>query len=87
LAEIDDAVSVMQGAMEEASQSILGGFVVRTEAKVFTDRFEDPRGESTWRLVCELLERCRPEQEQGSLWGTAGLRTVYNAEGGAQCTT
>jgi len=70
LSGFEDAVSTMRECMAEASRSVLDGFEIRTEAKVFTDRFEDPRGESTWRLVRELLQKCRPEEEQGLLWGT-----------------
>lgn len=58
--------------MAEASHDILDGFELRTEAKVFTDRFEDPRGMSTWKLVTELLERCRPGAEQFELIGLSG---------------
>jgi hypothetical protein len=52
----------------------LDGFELKSEVKIFTDRYEEPRGESTWRLVTELLERCQPEQEQFHLWEqTAGI--------------
>jgi hypothetical protein len=60
----------MREAMAEASRLILGGFEIRTEAQVFTDRFRDERGAFTWRLVTGLLQECQPEQEQRSLWGT-----------------
>jgi len=60
----------MQAIMAEASRQILGnGFELRTEAKVFTDRLEDPRGLSTWNLVRKLLERCREPEEQFELGG------------------
>jgi DNA polymerase I len=70
LSEIDDAVSTMRHAMAEASRAVLGGFEIRTEAKIFTDRFLEERGAFTWRLVRGLLRECQPEQEQCSLWGT-----------------
>jgi len=70
--EINTAVAAMREAMAEAGKSVLGGFEIRTEAKVFLDRFEDPRGESTWRLVNELLARSRPGPEQYSFLGVAG---------------
>ena len=70
LSGIEDTVSTTRAAMAEASRSILGGFEIRTEATVFTDRFRDERGAFTWRLVRELLRTCQPEQEQCSLWGT-----------------
>jgi DNA polymerase-1 len=72
LARIGEQVSAMQAAMAEASREILDGFELRTEAKVFTDRFEDPRGQSTWKLVTGLLERCRPGEEQFELIGLLG---------------
>jgi DNA polymerase I len=70
LTDIVDNVSTMQEAMAEASRLVLDGFEIRTEAKVFTDRFEDPRGQLMWNLVCELLRKCQPGQEQYVLWGT-----------------
>ena len=72
LARIGEQVSAMQAVMTEASREILDGFELRTEAKVFTDRFEDPRGRSTWKLVTGLLERCRPGEEQFELIGLLG---------------
>jgi DNA polymerase I len=72
LSRIGDRVSAIQAVMAEASRDILDGFELRTEAKVFTDRFEDPRGMSTWKLVTELLERCRPGEEQFELVGLSG---------------
>ena len=69
-ADIDKAVEVQRRAMAEASKAVLGGFEIRTEVKVFADRFADPRGESTWQLVQKLLRECRPEPEQCQLWGT-----------------
>jgi hypothetical protein len=70
VAEIADKVSMMQEAMAEASRVILDGFEIKTAASVFGDgdRYKDVRGESTWRLVRELLGKCQPEQEQYALW-------------------
>jgi DNA polymerase I len=72
LSRINDQVSAMQEVMGDASREILDGFELRTEAKVFTDRFEDARGRSTWKLVTGLLERCRPSEEQLGLIGLYG---------------
>jgi DNA polymerase-1 len=69
-AEIDNAVEVQRRAMAEASREVLGGFEIRTEVKVFTDRFGDPRGESTWQLVQKLLRECRSGPEQCQLFET-----------------
>ena len=54
---IDQAVSDCQAAMREASQVVLNGFEVRTDAKIVTypERYSDPRGERMWELVRGLL--------------------------------
>jgi DNA polymerase-1 len=70
--QINAAVATMRAVMAEAGKAVLAGFEVGTEAKVFLDRFEDPRGESTWLLVNELLARTKPRQEQYSLIEVAG---------------
>jgi DNA polymerase I-like protein with 3'-5' exonuclease and polymerase domains len=55
--EIDDAVADCQRAMREASELVLAGFSLRTEAKVvrFPDRYMDKRGETMWNTVQELI--------------------------------
>ena len=46
-------------AMAKASQAVLGGFTLRTDAKVvtFPARYMDPRGQAMWEQVFELLGR------------------------------
>jgi len=66
--QIHEQVALMRDLMAEASRRVLGGFEVRTEAKIITDRFTDPRGKSTWNLVCELLERCPVPSKQFGLF-------------------
>jgi hypothetical protein len=57
--QIDDVVSRTQAAMKEASELVLPGFPLRTDAKIirYPDRYMDPRGERMWRKVSRLLER------------------------------
>ena len=45
--------------MDEASRAVLGGFTLRTEAKVVRapDRYRDRRGAKFWRLLMGVLDR------------------------------
>jgi len=56
--EIGEVVSRTQEAMQEASEIVLPGFPLRTDAKVVRhpDRFMDPRGQRMWDQVCRLME-------------------------------
>ncbi len=53
---IDEAVAETQAVMRRAGEVVLGGFPLRSEAKVVRHpgRYRDPRGGGMWRLVCEL---------------------------------
>ena len=55
---IDEVVAATQKAMANASKVVLDGFELRSEAKIFAhpDRFMDPRGESMWAKVWEIVE-------------------------------
>jgi hypothetical protein len=55
--EIDEVVVETERAMREASEIVLGGFALRTDAKIvrYPDRYRDPRGECMWRIVMEIL--------------------------------
>jgi hypothetical protein len=55
--EIANAVAATQRAMREASEIVLDGFALRSEAKIFANgsRFVDPRGAETWREVHRSL--------------------------------
>ena len=57
LGEIDVAVADCQRAMREASEAVLAGFPLRTEAKIVRhpDRYTDARGEEMWKAVWELI--------------------------------
>jgi hypothetical protein len=55
--QIDKVVAATQKAMAEASRIVLGGFELRSEAKIFAypDRFTDPRGEGMWTVVSHVV--------------------------------
>jgi DNA polymerase I len=55
---IDEVVVATQKAMADASKLVLGGFELRSEVKIFAhpNRFTDPRGESMWAKVWEIIE-------------------------------
>jgi DNA polymerase-1 len=50
---IADTVAQTQAAMREASELVLPGFPLRTEAKIvrWPDRYADPRGLQMWETV------------------------------------
>lgn len=56
--EIDAETERMQTIMREASSLVLGGFELRTDAKIVRDgeRYFDPRGAEFWGRVMALLE-------------------------------
>jgi hypothetical protein len=74
--DIDHAVSVAQQAMADASAFVLGGFRLRTEARIvrYPDRYADPRrrGEYMWTTVTQVLREllgirdCAPVQQDMS---------------------
>jgi hypothetical protein len=58
LDRLDHDVAAVQQAMAEASRIVLGGFELRTEAKLvrFPDRYVDKRGVRMWTEVTRLLD-------------------------------
>jgi hypothetical protein len=56
--EIKDIVAGMKEVMGEASELVLPGFPLRSEAKIirYPSRYSDPRGERMWRIISGLLE-------------------------------
>ena len=58
LHELETAVARTQAAMEEASEVVLGGFRLRSEAKLirYPERFVDQRGRRMWETVRSILE-------------------------------
>src|SRR6266478_8669377 len=59
---VEEIVAETQAAMREASELVLPGFPLRTEAKIFRwpDRYSDPRGERMWQTVWELIGERTP---------------------------
>jgi hypothetical protein len=57
-AEIETTIAQAQACMRQASEWVLPGFPVRTEAKVvrYPDRYHDPRGRVTWETVMSILD-------------------------------
>ena len=61
--DIDEAVKETQRAMREASEVILPGFSLRTDADIvrWPDRYRDERGAAMWATVCEILDELDAE--------------------------
>jgi DNA polymerase family A len=67
--EIEATIAATQVVMAEASRTVLGGFALRSDAKVvrFPDRYMDPRGQRMWETVASLLANLRsvtPEESE-----------------------
>jgi DNA polymerase-1 len=56
---VDEDVAVARAAMAEASRIVLGGFELRTDAKLvfWPHRYADPRGVAMWHQVCRILDQ------------------------------
>jgi hypothetical protein len=71
---IEDVVAETQQTMQEASELVLPGFPLRTEAKVvhYPDRYTDERGRGMWetvsRILVELEETDLKGQNAAPLW-------------------
>ena len=57
LDRLETDVERMCECMTEASQVVLDGFEVRTDAKLvrYPDHYNDPRGERMWQEILSLL--------------------------------
>ena len=57
LEHLENDVETMRACMAEASRVVLGGFTLRTDARLIRhpDHYSDPRGESMWREVMTIL--------------------------------
>ena len=55
---IDADVAALQACMAEASRKVLGGFELRSDAKIFKypDRYYDKRGVVMWNTINDILE-------------------------------
>jgi hypothetical protein len=65
---IEKVVAGTQAAMREASELVLPGFPLRTEAKVvrYPDRYVDERGRRMWDTVSALLDELVPAEGEVS---------------------
>ena len=77
-ADIDEAVALTRLAMAEASQVVLGGFELRTEAHTvhYPNRYADPRGARMWEIVTRLIgwEGCDGSVTGGCVPSVTGVR-------------
>jgi hypothetical protein len=82
---IDGVVRETQAAMREASELVLPGFPLRTEAKVvrWPDRYVDDRGRRMWEEVWRLVEEGAAEAPEGAEPATLTCPTV----GQVRCPT
>jgi DNA polymerase-1 len=55
--EIEHVVSETQAAMREASETVLSGFSLRSDAEIvcYPHRYMDKRGERMWDVVSDLV--------------------------------
>jgi hypothetical protein len=69
-ARIEADTAAMQAAMREASELVLPGFPLKTDAKIVRhpDRFTHPRGERLWAVVAGLLAELPAEPDPGHGW-------------------
>jgi len=60
LPQLDEAIVEAQKAMTDASAEVLGGFRLRSDAKIFRypDRYVDERGTRMWAEVWTILQEC-----------------------------
>ena len=64
LPELQEAVAATQQVMREASRAVLGGFELRSDAKIVAApaRYEDERGDVMWQTVMALLREIKAEE-------------------------
>jgi len=62
LDELDEIVRATQVLMAKASEIVLDGFSLRSEAKVirYPDRYMDERGRAMWETVMGILSELQP---------------------------
>jgi DNA polymerase I len=59
LERLEADVATMRAGMAEASRAVLGGFEVRTDVNIISDRYIDPRGAVMWDRVMKLIAQRR----------------------------
>lgn len=75
LDQLDETVERAQKLMSDASAAVLGGFRLRSDAKIvrYPDRYSDPRGEKMWATVWGLIQELRGTQPVRSCTGGCAL--------------
>jgi DNA polymerase-1 len=63
---LESVVANMQSIMRLVSATVLGGFELRSDAKIirYPDRYSDERGVEMWNTVMDLLAETESEQSQ-----------------------
>jgi hypothetical protein len=66
---IESATARMQNAMREASEIVLSGFTLKTDAKIVRhpDHYSDLRGEKLWGVIHNLLREMEINSAVGSI--------------------
>lgn len=56
--DIENVIRATKAAMNQASDLVLDGFILRTDTKIvrYPDRYSDKRGEAMWGRVMRLLD-------------------------------
>jgi DNA polymerase-1 len=69
LDRLEKDVARTQQAMREASAAVLGGFELRSDAKLvrFPEHYTDERGEAMWSLVWGLVEEASQKSNRRQL--------------------
>jgi hypothetical protein len=59
LGKLDEHILIAQNAMEQASEIILDGFKIKTDAYIvkYPDRYSDERGKKMWDTVWDIINR------------------------------
>jgi hypothetical protein len=67
--EIEEVVHRTQRAMQEASEIVLDGFVLRSKAQIvkYPDRLLDKKSRPIWDQVMEILEVCKTDHPASSM--------------------
>jgi len=66
---IEEAVATTKRLMAKASEDLLGGFRLRSDATIvrYPDRYMDERGREMWQRVWSIVSRLEPAQLEGEV--------------------
>jgi hypothetical protein len=75
--EIEEVVLATQKIMQRASEVVLSGFPLRSEAKIvrFPDRYRDERGTFMWDTIMGLLKGRSEPIDPGQIWIETPIRS------------